>query len=107
MTTNPFHYIPDLLAQLPEIPTNSILSQTLHNDDQIRVILFAFAQGEELSEHTSAKTAILHFIQGEADITLGETAQTAQPGTWVQMAPRLPHSIKAKTPLIMLLLMLK
>ncbi|MDM8528555.1 cupin domain-containing protein [Anaerolineales bacterium HSG24] len=102
-----FHYIPNLLEQLPQIPADSILSQTLHNDDQVRVILFAFAEGEELTEHTSTHAAILHFIQGEADITLGDKTQTAQPGTWVQMTPNLPHSIKAKTPLVMLLLMLK
>jgi len=38
---------------------------------------------------------------------LGEDEFAAQAGTWVHMEPRLPHSIEAKTPLVMLLLMLK
>ncbi|RMH68252.1 MAG: cupin, partial [Gemmatimonadetes bacterium] len=50
---------------------------------------------------------ILHIIEGECDLTLGEDAKTAQSGAWVHMQPNLPHSIKAKKPLIMLLILIK
>lgn len=103
----PYTYIPNLLDQAPELPADSIISRTLSGDDKIKTILFAFAAGQELSEHTSSQTALLYFIQGEADITLGEDHLTAQPGAWVQMPPRLPHSIYAKTPVMMLLVMVK
>lgn len=106
MTTLPYHYIANLVEEIPEIPAKSILSQTVYTDDQIRVTLFAFAAGEELTEHSSGHPAMLHFIEGEAELTLGDEAMTAQAGTWVHMAPRLPHSIRATTPTIMLLLML-
>ena len=102
---SPFTYVASLLEAVPEIPSDSILSRTIHSDRHTRTILFAFAAGQELSEHTSAKTAMLYFIQGEADLTLGGVPQTAQTGTWVQMEPHLPHSITAKTPLLMLLIM--
>jgi quercetin dioxygenase-like cupin family protein len=102
-----YNYIANLLEQVPEIPADSIVSRTLHNDDQVRVIMFSFAEGEELSEHTSTHAAILHFIQGEADLTLGNDTMAAQAGGWVHMQPRLPHSIVAKTPVLMLLLMFK
>jgi quercetin dioxygenase-like cupin family protein len=102
-----YSYIPDLLAQSGDIPTGSILSQTIYGDAQLKAILFTFAEGQELSEHTSAQTAVLHFLQGEADLTLGDDKLTAQPGTWVRMPPRLPHSIVARTPVTMLLLMFK
>ena len=102
-----YNYIPNLAEQVPEIPQNSIVSKTLHDNAQVRVILFAFAAGQELSEHTSTHAAILHFVQGQADLTLGEDAMNAQAGTWVHMPPQLPHSIIAKTDLVMLLLMLK
>jgi quercetin dioxygenase-like cupin family protein len=102
-----YSYIPDLLTQKGELPAGSILSQTLYGDAQLKAILFTFAEGQELSEHTSAQTAILHFLQGEADLTLGDDKLVAQAGTWVRMPPRLPHSIVAKTPVIMLLLMFK
>src|SRR5262245_26782939 len=97
-----YTYIPDLLAQNGEIPAGSILSQTIYGDDQLKAILFTFAEGQELSEHSSAQTALLHFLQGEAELTLGDDTLTAQPGTWVRMPPRLSHSIVAKTPVTML-----
>jgi quercetin dioxygenase-like cupin family protein len=101
----PYTYIPNLIEQVPDIPADSIVSRTVYSDDRLKSILFAFAPGQELSEHTSAKTAILHFLQGEAELTLGADRLTAGAGAWVQMAPHLPHSIVAKTQVLMLLLM--
>jgi len=106
MTLN-YTYLANLAEQIPEIPADSIISRTIYSDDQVKAILFGFAAGQELSEHTSAQTAILHFLQGEADLTLGEQPLSAQVGTWVHMPPRLPHSVYAKTPVLMLLLMFK
>ncbi len=90
-----------------EAPEDSIVSRTITNNDNSRVILFSFAPGQELSEHTASMPAILHFISGEADVTLGEDAFTAQINTWVHMEPNLPHSIYAKTAVSMLLILIK
>jgi len=98
--------IPDLLTHIPEITPESILSRTIYKDEQFKAILFAFAPGQELSEHTSAHPAVLHFLQGTADVALGEERIAAAAGTWVHMPPNLPHSILAQTPVMMLLLML-
>jgi len=49
--------------------------------------------------------AVLHFLQGEAKLTLGDDTVEARPGTWVHMAKGLRHSIQAKTPVVMLLLL--
>lgn len=95
----------NLLDELPEIPEDGILSRSILKTPAFKVILFAFAAGQELSEHTSAHEAVLHFLQGEATVTLGEDVHTAQPHTWVHMPANLPHSILAKTPVIMLLIM--
>ena len=102
-----YTYLNNLLNQVPDIPPDSIISRTLYSDGQLKTILFAFAPGQELSEHTAAQTAILHFVQGEADLTLGEDTMSAQAGTWVHMPPHLPHSIVAKTSVVMLLMMMK
>lgn len=104
--SKPFTYFPDLLEQLPHIPPDSIVSRTLFGDDQTKAILFGFAPGQELSEHTAARPAILHFLEGEARVTLGEDAFEAEPGAWAHMAAHLPHSIYAKTQVAMLLLLL-
>jgi quercetin dioxygenase-like cupin family protein len=71
------------------------------------VVLFGFAQGEEISEHTASMPAVLHFLQGGAKLTLGDDTLEAGPGTWVHMPKGLRHSIGAQTPVIMLLLLLK
>lgn len=95
------------LAKEAEPPADGILSRTIHQDDQVKAVLFGFGQGQELSEHTASKAAILVFVKGEATIGLGDDVKDAQPGTWVHMPPGLKHSIKAKSPLVMLLVLLK
>jgi len=100
-----YTHFPNLLAELPAIPADSIVSRTVYSDDRMKAILFAFAAGQELSEHTAARPAILHILEGEADVTLGGDAFSAGPGFWAHMPPQLPHSIYAKTQVAMLLLM--
>lgn len=98
--------VKDLSALVEEAPEDSIVRRTVFKDGDARVILFVFAPGEKLSEHTSSYPAILHFLEGEAVLTLGEETMAAQPGTWVHMAANLPHSVEARTEVRMLLTML-
>ncbi len=95
------------LAKEVQPPDQGILSRTLVNDDRLKVVLFGFAQGEELSEHTASMPAVLHFLQGEAAVTLGGDTLEAAAGTWVHMPKGLRHSIRAEMPVVMLLLLLK
>jgi quercetin dioxygenase-like cupin family protein len=97
----------DRLTDQAPPPPNGILSKTVHADDRIKAVLFGFAPGEELSEHTASMPAIMHFLEGEADVTVGGDSMQARPGTWFHMQPNLKHSIVAKTPVSMLLLLLK
>jgi quercetin dioxygenase-like cupin family protein len=89
------------------IPEDGIISRTIYQDATIKAVLFGFAAGQELSEHTAALPAIMHILQGEARITLGEEVVEARPNMWVHMPARLPHSLQARTPVVMLLLLLK
>jgi quercetin dioxygenase-like cupin family protein len=95
------------LAKEVEPPEDGILTRTLFNDDHVKAVIFGFGQGEELSEHTASMPAILHLIQGEATLTLGDDTVEAQPGTWIHMPANLQHSVQTKTPVVMLLLLLK
>ena len=103
----PYDFQQNLHALLGEIPEDSIVSRTFYQGDDVRAILFGFAPGQELSEHTASKAAVLYFLEGEADLTLGEDPRPATAGTWVYMSPNLPHSILAKTRVLMLLLMVE
>ncbi|MBI4769568.1 MAG: cupin domain-containing protein [Chloroflexi bacterium] len=102
----PYTVLTDLAALLPETPPESILSRTVFTSGPFKAVLFRFAPGQELSEHTASQPAVLHFLEGEADLTLGAEALTARGGTWVHLAARQPHSVRAQTPLVMLLLLL-
>jgi quercetin dioxygenase-like cupin family protein len=103
--TTPYTLFADLATEAP-IPTRGILSQTLSNEDGIEFLVFAFAAGEQLSEHTSARPAIIHILEGEGVLTVGGDAGPAQPGTWVRMAPEVKHSLVARTPMRMALYLL-
>ncbi|MDX1614369.1 MAG: cupin domain-containing protein [Candidatus Promineifilaceae bacterium] len=102
---SPF-YVADLTGLLPEIPAESIVSRAVHVAGQMRVTLFGFAPGQELTEHTAARPAVLHFLSGQAELTLGTEVKAAGPGAWVYMPAHLPHSIVAQTEVVMLLLLL-
>lgn len=95
------------LTQAVTPPTDGIISRTIYQDSGVKAVQFGFGQGQELSEHTASKPAIMHFLTGEAAVTLGDRNLTASAGTWVHMAAGQPHSIVAKTPVTMLLLLLK
>jgi quercetin dioxygenase-like cupin family protein len=101
-----YSYISDL-SKLVDAPADSILSRTIYKDDQVKAVLFAFAPGQELSEHTASTAAIIHVLRGEARLTLGQDTLDASAGTWVRMSPRLPHSVLARTPVTLLLLLLQ
>jgi len=89
------------------IPEKGILSHTVQDDQRSKIVIFAFASGEELSEHTSSMPAVLYFLEGEAELTLGPDHLEARPGCLVRMPPKLPHAIRAKTGMLMLLVLMK
>jgi quercetin dioxygenase-like cupin family protein len=101
-----YTYVADLGMQ-DDIPTDGILSRTIHDDDRVKAVVFSFGASQELSEHTASMPAILHIVKGEAELGLGDDVVEAKSGTWVHMPARLSHRVLAKTPLVMLLLLLK
>lgn len=102
----PYIHFPSLLEAVSTITPDSIISRTVYQDERMKAIVFAFAPGQELSEHTASRPAILHILAGEADVTVAGDAWPAAAGDWTHMQPHVPHSILAKTQVIMLLLML-
>lgn len=107
MNDQRYHFISDLNALLEEAPEKSIISRSLLRSEGVTATLFSFAEGEELTEHTAAFPAILHFLRGEGTLTLGEETMVIAPHAWVYMPAQLPHSIVASSPLQMLLLLLR
>ncbi len=101
----PYTLYRDLAAEAP-IPARGILSQTLWKDEHTELVLFAFAAGEQLSEHTSARPAIMHVLAGQGELRVGDESVEAGPGTWLAMPADTRHAISARTPLLMALYLL-
>jgi quercetin dioxygenase-like cupin family protein len=95
----------DLLAEAA-LPARGIHSQTLSKADGVELVIFAFAAGESLSEHTSSRPAIIHVLAGEGDLKVEGERHDARPGTWVRMPSQCRHSVTARTPLVMALYLL-
>jgi quercetin dioxygenase-like cupin family protein len=98
-------FFADLVAESP-IPARGILSQTLSDEAGIRLVTFSFAAGEELSEHTAARPAIVHVLHGEGELVAGGRTYAARAGSWLRMAARTPHTVRAATDMVMALYLL-
>ena len=101
-----YTHVLDLAAEA-EPPADGILSRTILENERLKGVIFGFGSGQELSEHTASKPALLFFVKGEATLGLGDDVREARAGTWVHMPAGLKHSIRAKTPLVMLLILVK
>ncbi|MEK7278789.1 MAG: cupin domain-containing protein [Chloroflexota bacterium] len=105
--TPTYSFIADLATQIPDIPSDSIISRTVYSDEVVKAVLFGFAAGQELSEHTASSPAILHFVKGEARLTLGGDSMEAVAGTWAHMSTTRSTTTSTPVLVVMLLLLLK
>lgn len=105
VTDKPYVFFADLTAEATT-PYRGIHSQTLSREGGVELVLFAFAAGEGLAEHTAARPAIIHILAGEAEVTLDGERLEARSGSWMRMSARLPHALLARTPVIMALYLL-
>lgn len=101
-----YTHFPDLVAEMVP-PNEGMQSQVVLQNDDVKAIVFGFSEGHELAKHTAPKPVILYFIEGEAELTMDGDVVSARKGSVVHIAAGLPHSVLAKTPMTMLLLLLK
>lgn len=102
----PNYLIKQLTNELA-IPESGKQSVVLVDNPKNKVILFTFAAGAGLAEHVAPFDATIQIIAGTAALTVGEQSVEGKPGTWIQMVAKTPHSIKAETPVVMLLTLVK
>jgi quercetin dioxygenase-like cupin family protein len=98
--------IADLTAEAG-VPDDGTLSRVLHVDDRLRLVLFAFDEGQELTEHTAAVPAVVQVVSGRFRLTLGSETVEVGRDAWVHMPAHLPHSVLALEPGRLLLTMLR
>jgi quercetin dioxygenase-like cupin family protein len=86
---------------------DAVVSRTLIKKQTGTVTLFAFDQGQALSEHTTPFDAIAHIIDGEAEITISGKVSHLKAGEIIIMPANEPHALKAVKKYKMLLIMIK
>lgn len=105
MASDRYAFYSDLLAE-SEMPRRGIHSQTLSDADGVELVLFSMAPGEQLSEHTSARPAIIHVLSGTGELTVDGEDHAVTPGSWMRMEARTPHALVAATALVFALYLL-
>ena len=88
-------------------PESGKQSVILVDDERNKVIAFAFAEGEGLAEHVAPLPVTIQIVSGDATLTLEDRNIDGKPGTFLQLNPKIPHSITAKTPLVMVVMLRK
>ena len=91
------------LADETKFAANGIVSRTLLRTANSRVVLFGFAEGQELTEHTSTQHAVIQILSGECEFSLAGKMHNLKTGDLLYMPPNLPHAVKATTQFSMLL----
>lgn len=95
------------LAGLVEYQEGAVVSRTLVKRETGTVTLFAFDAGQALSEHTAPFDALVHVLEGEAEVILGGTPHRLDAGQAILMPAHLPHAVRAPHRLKMLLVMVR
>ena len=95
------------LLELIEYSKDSIVSKTILNKSVGTITLFAFDQGQGLSEHTSPYDAVVQILDGSARITIGAEDKTVTQGKIIVMPAHVPHAVNAESRFKMLLTMIR
>jgi quercetin dioxygenase-like cupin family protein len=98
---------PTRLAELLEYGPGAVVSRTLAKSEAGTLTVFAFDQGEELSEHTAPFDAYVQVLGGRAELVIGGESVFAQAGETVLMPADVPHAVKAVQRFKMLLIMIR
>lgn len=95
------------LAALVDYQEGAVVSRTLINRPTGTVTLFAFDAGQQLSEHTTPFDALVHVLDGEAEITISGSPLHLAAGQMVIMPAEKPHAVRAVGRLKMMLVMIR
>lgn len=95
------------LAELIEYQEGSVVSRTIIDRKTGTLTLFAFAEGQGLSEHTAPFDALVHLLDGEAEIAIADRSHFLNAGETIIMPADKPHALKAIKNFKMLLAMIR
>ncbi len=95
------------LLGLVNYQDGSVVSRVVLKREKGNITIFAFDEGQGLSEHTSPFDALLQAVEGEAEITVAGNPIALKAGEVVLLPAEKPHAVKATTRFKMLLTMVR
>jgi quercetin dioxygenase-like cupin family protein len=95
------------LANLVQYQDGSVVSRSVLKKDSGSVTLFAFAEGEGLSEHTAPFDALVYVAEGEARVAVLDDVHDLKGGELLLLPAGVPHSLNAVSEFKMMLIMLR
>jgi quercetin dioxygenase-like cupin family protein len=95
------------LVNLVDYQEQSVVSKTLLEKETGTVTVFAFGQGQGLSEHTAPFDAMVCILDGKAEISISGNPNTLEQGDMIIMPANEPHALKAVERFKMMLIMIK
>jgi quercetin dioxygenase-like cupin family protein len=95
------------LKTLVEYQAGSIVSREIISQKTGTVTIFAFDEGQGLSEHTAPFDALVHVIDGETEITISGRSYRLAEGRMIIMPAHKPHALKAIKRFKMMLIMIR
>jgi quercetin dioxygenase-like cupin family protein len=98
---------PANLNSLIDYQEGSVVSRTIIDKEAGTITLFAFDEGEGLSEHTAPYDALVYIIDGEAEVTISGKPVRLKTGEMTIMPANEPHALSAVTKFKMLLVMIR
>jgi quercetin dioxygenase-like cupin family protein len=98
---------PGAPGDLVSYQAGAVVSRTLLKRSGGTVTVFAFDEGQGLSEHTAPFDAIAHVLEGEAEITIAGVPLRVSAGQLVLMPAQQPHAVSAPVRFKMLLTMVR
>jgi quercetin dioxygenase-like cupin family protein len=95
------------LAEMVKFEPGAVVSRILTKSPAGNVTLFSFDELQELSEHTAPFDALVLVVEGKGEFVIGGAPVEVKTGQVVLMPANVPHSVHAKEPMKMLLIMIR
>jgi quercetin dioxygenase-like cupin family protein len=95
------------LLDLVDYQEDAIVSRTIIDKETGTVTLFAFDEGQKLSEHTAPFDALVYILDGETEVVISKKSHRVEEGEMILMPANEPHAIRAVKRFKMLLTMIR
>lgn len=83
------------LTDATQVSPAGIVSRTLLQTAEVRAVLFTFADGQELTSHTSRRRALVQVVDGACDFLFAGKWQRLEVGSFLHLPPHHPHAVRA------------